>query len=184
MPDTAVRFTIANPAGPLKVGAGLQEFRVRVRKVGTATSHPSCKVELYEAGGTTPLATPISSTSVSSTTGVVLSGTWNANLLADISGAQVEAAIVGIGITDGSVEPDGFKWLPSLAYTRTINDHANIFDTYAANGVPGDTGTVSASGDDVVFDGVLTWITVEGDDLVFDASGPVTVSGDDVIFSG
>lgn len=183
MTDTALRVSFPTPLANPKTGAGLQEFRVRVRKAGTAITHPTCRIELYETGDTTPLSTPVSDTSVSNTTGVVLSGTWNASLLSQPTGAAVEVKVVGTGVTNGSIEIDGIKWIPSVAYTRTVNDHPGIADSYLANGVPGATGSFGVDGADIYFEGTLTWLSLSGEDLIFDTSGPVTTSGDDVILS-
>ena len=90
--NTDLRVSFPLPSGNLNTGAGLQEFRVRVRKT-TGSTAPTCVVELWENGSL--VTTVVASTSVTSTTGVVLSGTWDASLLSNISGANVECRVVG-----------------------------------------------------------------------------------------
>lgn len=197
MTDTALRVSFPAPSGDLKVGAGLQEFRVLVRKAGSAIGNPTCRVELYETGGTSPLATPVSNTAVSSTTGTVLSGTWNANVLSQISGAEVEAAIVATGVTNGSVEPGAIKWVPTLSIARVPRDTVPINETVivhvgltpGASLTPSNTlvphelqgATAGASGDDVFFMSPGTGVAVEGDDVVLTTGAPVGAEGDDVV---
>jgi hypothetical protein len=84
---------IPSPAADLTTRAGLQAFRVLVRKSATGGTDPACTIELYENGAL--LATLISGQAVSSATGTVLSGTWDATSLAAISGADVECRVFG-----------------------------------------------------------------------------------------
>ncbi len=92
-----------------RTGAGLQEFRVLVRKSGTG-GDPSARIELYETNGTVPLATPLADTTVTNTTGVLLSGTWDAALLANPDGSAVECRVVGTGASGGTLEVGAVEW--------------------------------------------------------------------------
>ena len=92
--DSICRVSFPSPSGNLTTGAGLQEFRAWIRRSQTAGGNdPTVDLELYEAG---TLVTQISlGTTVTSTTGVILAGTWDASALAAVSGVDVECRIVG-----------------------------------------------------------------------------------------
>lgn len=109
---TVARVSFPTPTGNPTVGAGVQEFRVLVRKTNQSTN-PTCTVALYE--NNTSLATIVSSTTISTTAGIVLSGTWNANLLSTADGSLVECRVVGTvgGGTPSnraSVEVGAIEW--------------------------------------------------------------------------
>lgn len=110
--NTSVRVSFPSPSATLQTGAGLQEFRVLVRKYGTGALNPLARIELYETGGTTPLATVLANTAVSSNSGVVLSATWDASLLGAVSGANVEVRVVGTGVSGGVLEVGAIEWIP------------------------------------------------------------------------
>ncbi len=97
--STVARVSFPTPSGDLTVGAGLQEFRVLVRKTNHSTN-PTCTVDLYENGSL--VTNLVSSTTISTTSGIVLSGTWNASSLSNINGSLVECRVVG---TPGSGNP-------------------------------------------------------------------------------
>ena len=110
--NTAARTSFPSPSGNLITGAGLQEFRVQVRKTNHSTD-PSAVVELWEAGAL--VATVIGSTAISSTIGQILAGAFDASLLADISGAGVECLVAGtVGggapANRASVEVGAVEW--------------------------------------------------------------------------
>jgi len=90
--NTEVIVSFGSPSGDLNTGAGLQEFRVLVRKTNHSTN-PSCTIQLYENGSA--IATLVNGQTVSSTTGTVLSGTWDASSLSAISGVNVECRVTG-----------------------------------------------------------------------------------------
>ncbi len=94
--DTAVRVGFPTPpSGKPAPGAGLQEFRVQLRKNATGGNDPTYDIQLWETGGGAPLATLASGVALSSTTGTVVSVTWDAALLGQANGAAVELVIVG-----------------------------------------------------------------------------------------
>lgn len=89
--STSVRATFTTPSPNPTAGAGLQSFRVQWRKTSQSTN-PTCAVDLYENGGLVT-ANVVSSTAVSSTTGVVVSGTWDAASLSSSDGSGVEILV-------------------------------------------------------------------------------------------
>jgi hypothetical protein len=109
------RFSFPTPSGSLAIGPDRQEFRVRVRKAG-AGADPTIKMEVFETGGGTVLAEPITPTTVSSTSGVTLSGTWDASVLADLTGEDVEVLLTSEG-PDGEtgVEIGALEWNWAIA---------------------------------------------------------------------
>ena len=96
---SSIRFSFPTPKRSLKPGAGLQTFRVPVRRSG-AGDDPLARIELYETGGSSPLATVLADTAVSSE--VELIGHWDASLLSSLSGANVEIRVVGTIVNSGA----------------------------------------------------------------------------------
>lgn len=88
---TSVRATFTTPTGPPTDGAGLQSFRIQWRKTSQSTN-PSCSVDLYESG-VLITSNIVASTAVSSTTGVVVSGTWDSTSLTVNNGSGVEILV-------------------------------------------------------------------------------------------
>lgn len=109
MTDT-LRLSFDDPTYVLRYGTGLQRWRIRARKSG-AGPNPTVRVDLYESTG--PLiGTPIPPTTVSSPTGEVVEGVWDAQALTDRTGANVEALItVERGALDAAVDIAGFPWI-------------------------------------------------------------------------
>jgi hypothetical protein len=108
--NSNVRVGFPTPASALSAGAGLQEFRAAVRKVGSG-SNPTARLELYETGD--PSGTPIVSgttDSITSSTPQVITATWNANLLGTTDGSLVEARVLGTGAAGGAVEVGAIEW--------------------------------------------------------------------------
>jgi hypothetical protein len=94
------------------VGAGLQTFRAWVNKAG-GSGTPTAKIDLYESG--VFVANILAATNITSTTGQLIQGTWNASLLGTASGANVEIRITGtVGGTGGAratIEVGAVDWL-------------------------------------------------------------------------
>lgn len=91
--DSVCRVSFPTPTGNPTQGAGLQQFKIWVRKSPGQTGTPTVRIELYENG--VLLATPLADTNVTSGTGQLFSGTWNANLLSNPDGSGVECRIYG-----------------------------------------------------------------------------------------
>lgn len=94
--NTTCRVSFPSPSGSLTPGAGLQEGRALIRKAGgTGGNLPAWSLELWEAGA---LISVLASGTVSSETGTVVAGTFDASVLADPSGGAVELLLAQ---TDG-----------------------------------------------------------------------------------
>jgi GH25 family lysozyme M1 (1,4-beta-N-acetylmuramidase) len=108
--NTSVRVSFPTPQTLLKVGAGLQQFKVRVRTTTTATS-PSAYVILYENGVERARSGLIDVTSGASQ---VLTFSFDANLLSNVNGSNVECELEGIyrrsGGNRAKVEVGGIEW--------------------------------------------------------------------------
>ncbi len=122
--DTDVRASVPTPTGNPTVGAGLQEFRVQVRKWdGTGT--PTVRVEVWETGGSSALAAS-SEIDVTSATGQVVSLTWNASILGTADGSAVEIVVHGTKTggspsTRATVEVGAIEW--NVDYTTAANNY-------------------------------------------------------------
>jgi hypothetical protein len=111
----AVRVSFPTPSGNPTTGAGLQTFKVRVRKYNSNTGTPTVRMDLYETGGGTALVTGTEQ-DITSTTGESFSQTWDATNLATANGSAVECHIV---ITKAGGSPsvrntgdiDGVEWV-------------------------------------------------------------------------
>lgn len=122
--DTICRVSFPTPSGTPTVGADLQEFRLWVRRSTTAGgSDPTMDVELWENNAlNTVLQTGIS---ITSTTGQLVSVTWNAGLLNfDAGGSLVECNCIGNasgGAPSGrrTVEPGAIEW--NCEFTATVS---------------------------------------------------------------
>jgi hypothetical protein len=88
---TDLRVTFGTPAGNPTTGAGIQKFRMLVRKTAGAPS-PTVDVELWENGSF--VATLLNDVEITSTTGQIVEATWDASLLSGANGANVECRIV------------------------------------------------------------------------------------------
>lgn len=94
---------------PASAPSGTEEFAVQVRRTGAGGTDPTVRIELWEGG--TYRATALGNTTVSSTTGTVVRGTWNASSLVTTDGSAVEAYIYGTTSADGNrVEIGAVEW--------------------------------------------------------------------------
>jgi hypothetical protein len=89
--DTNVRVGFANPTATLRTGAGLQNFHVLLRKNAANGSNPTYDLELWENGGAAKVAQLATGVAVSSSTGTVVSATWDAGSLTTADGSKVGA---------------------------------------------------------------------------------------------
>lgn len=116
--DTDVRVSFPTPTPDL---TGTQEFRVRVRKTSEATA-PTATVELWQAGS--PVSTLVAATTISSTAGVVLAGTFDPT---GLDPASIECRVVGT-VGGGSpskratVEVGAIEW--NAQYVAPSTDRA------------------------------------------------------------
>jgi len=114
--NTNVRVGYPTPLDSLTPGANLQTIQAEVRRTsGSGSVNPTAKVELWETGGGSALAST-SEITVTSDTTQTISLTFNASLLAVSSGANLEAVVVG-SKSGGSpakrsaVDFGGIRWI-------------------------------------------------------------------------
>lgn len=140
--NTEARTSFGTPTNPPTLGAGLQNFRVLVRKTNHSTN-PSATVELYENGSL--VSEIVGSTTVSSTTGQILAGSWDASSLGTSDGSLVECRVVGSvgGGSPGnraSVEVGAIEWNAETSpAVQNVNAAAasSAFDASAGTVTPG-----------------------------------------------
>lgn len=91
--DSHLRVAFATPTSNLLEGAGEQEFRALIRRTNQSSPRiPTYRIELWEDGSQV-----LSSSEFDVPTGdAVVSFTWDASVLSDISGADVECYVVGL----------------------------------------------------------------------------------------
>ena len=111
--DTWLLASFATPSSNPTPGTDLQAFRVLVRK--TDTANPTVDVALYEAGSF--VATLVSGTSVTSDTGQTVTATWDASLLSDPTGADVECYVYGHSNGVSQVEIGAIAWDVTQGFT-------------------------------------------------------------------
>jgi hypothetical protein len=111
--DTSILVSFDTPSSSPTPGADLQAFRVLVRK--TDTANPTVDIALYEAGSF--VATLVSATSVTSDTGQTVTATWDAALLSDPTGADVECYVYGHSNGVSQVEIGAIAWDVTQGFT-------------------------------------------------------------------
>jgi hypothetical protein len=111
--DTWILVSFATPTTNPTPGTDLQAFRVLVRK--TDTANPTVDIALYEAGSF--VATLVSATSVTSDTGQTVTATWDAALLSDPTGADVECYVYGHSNGVSQVEIGAIAWDVTQGFT-------------------------------------------------------------------
>lgn len=121
--NTVCHTSFPSPSGNLTTGSGLQEFRAWVRKTNHSTD-PTADLLVYENG--ILMTTLAGSVLVTSTTGQMLSGTWDASILSDVSGVNVELLVNGTvgGGSPGnraSVEVGAVEWNATYNEASTRN---------------------------------------------------------------
>jgi len=117
--DTEMILSFLTPAGSLRAGTDLQEFRVQVRQFNTGqTGIPEARIELWENG--LLVRAGVNEPVVGA--GQVLSFTWDAAELGTADGSLVEIRFVGTKATGSitvrnTVDIGAVKW--NLAATST-----------------------------------------------------------------
>jgi hypothetical protein len=88
----SLHVTFPAPPAPLKSGAGLQTFNVELRNTGDIFDYEvSAKLQLYEDGSWRSVSSELFRPQVS--TSAMVSLTWDASNLVNISGSNVELRI-------------------------------------------------------------------------------------------
>jgi hypothetical protein len=105
--NTSLDLSFPTPSGDLTLGANLQTFRARVRKNATGGNNPSVRIEVIENG---VIRANSGNTTVTSTTGVDITFTWDASVLALQDGSNVEIGIVQQAGGSGG-NPNNRRWI-------------------------------------------------------------------------
>ena len=127
--STVCRVSFPTPTGAPTAGVDGQEFRVLLRKTNHSTN-PTYTVDLYENGSL--VTNLVGATTLSSTTGVVVSAPWNAASLGTANGSLVEVQVTGTpgGGSPGnraSVEVGAVEWNVTYTPAATFKDAAVTF---------------------------------------------------------
>jgi hypothetical protein len=88
--NTLLVLSFPTPSGDLTLGSGLQTFRARIRKNATGGNNPTVRIEVRESG---TIRANSGNTTVTSLTGVDITFTWDASVLALQTGVDVEIGI-------------------------------------------------------------------------------------------
>jgi len=129
--DTVAHVSFPTPTGSPTTGAGLQEFKIWVKKWdGTGT--PTVRIDLYENGSL--VSEIMAASSVTNTSGELFSATWNANLLGTADGSLVEcyiygAAAGGKATARATVLVGAVEWNVDYSTGPTLNAYNKIFYT-------------------------------------------------------
>lgn len=115
-----LRAGFPTPSGDLTTGSGAQSFQVYARRFEqTQTGTPTLRIELWEAGGGSALATSSELNLVHDE--LIFTFFWDASLLSDISGADVEVKIV-ITKATGSPSERASGSVDYIVWKVTYND--------------------------------------------------------------
>ena len=131
--DTLLVLSFPTPSGSLTSGAGLQTFRARVRKNASGGRTTTVRFEIYENGS--PVGTVSGDITVTSTTGVDISFTWDSSVLANPDGSGVEIGIAQQSGGQGGppnnrrrIEVDTADWIAD--YTAPVGGAGYSFSTF------------------------------------------------------
>ena len=134
--STALTLGFPTPTAQLTTGAGLQTFRVRVRKNNTGGNNPTVRIRVLDNGVNT--GTENTFTLANSTTGETLTFTWDATTITDaggnIDGSGVQIAIeqqtggTGQAAARRFVEIDSADWIAD--YTPPVVNNARSFAVF------------------------------------------------------
>ncbi|MFP4616552.1 MAG: hypothetical protein ACLFNR_00105 [Candidatus Paceibacterota bacterium] len=128
--DTLLRVDFSTSTNPLKEGSDLQEFRVLVRSTNNGANDPDVSLYLYENGSEVAV---LKTGTATSTEGQVISGSWDASLLNDVNGSDVELKVVGSS-TEGqsgeidTVEIGAVKWEAQIEDPELVQDQYRFYE--------------------------------------------------------
>lgn len=106
--NTLLVLSFPTPSGSLTSGADLQTFRARVRRNASGGAATTVRIEIYENGS--PVGTVSGDTTITSTTGVNISFTWDSSVLANPDGSGVEIGIAQQSGGQGG-NPNNRRWI-------------------------------------------------------------------------
>lgn len=140
--DTIAHVSFPTPTGNPTQGADLQNFKAWVKYAGGATN-PTVQIDLYENGG---LVTSGSPTTVTSSSGQMITFTWDATALGTPNGSLVEAYIHGIAsggkpADRATVSVGAVEW--NVDYT--VGASAPTVTTSAATNIEATTATLNGN---------------------------------------
>ncbi len=152
--QSILRTSFPTPTGNPTTGAGLQTFRLYLRKSGTGGGDPTIGVmELRETGGGTALQTITpSSTTITSTTGVAVTGDWDAANLGTVDGSAVELYITfdsgGGGPNERGIDVDSVRWDVEYTAPAQFIDPTGITsdEVFGSHTVSPGSATISPTG--------------------------------------
>lgn len=120
--NTDCLVSFPTPSGNPTAGAGLQTLRALVRKNGGGAT-TTYSLELWEGGA---LVSVLATGTVTSTSGEVISGTWNATSLGTADGSAVECKVLqtggGTGGGRAGIEVGAVAW--DVTYTAAAKELA------------------------------------------------------------
>jgi len=114
------------PLASLTIGANLQSINVIARKsASSGTGTPTLTIEVWETGGGASLAS-LSPQNITSTTGQTVTITFDAAMLSNVSGADLEIRVQGLKsggspAKRSSVDIDGLEWAADYQTTSSHN---------------------------------------------------------------
>jgi len=111
------RYAMEDTSGPLE---STQTINVIARK-GSQSGNPTLAINLYENGSLVQAI--VGATSITSTTGQTVSGTFNASAISDASLVEIEIVVVGAGGSPSarnSAQFDSIEWAVSYNNPLTI----------------------------------------------------------------
>jgi len=130
---TQLILSFPSPTDTLTTGANLQTFRAVVKKNSGGGFNPTVQLVVYESGNAT--GTSSNNITITSTTGQTISFTWNANVLAALSGANVEVGIIQTGGASGRrrdrryIDVDTADWIADYT-VAPVGGGAYSFSTF------------------------------------------------------
>lgn len=134
-----VRVSFPSPAANLTTGAGLQIFTASVKKRG-GSNNPTARLELWESG---TLKTAGAESTISTTSDSFITLAWDAALLSNPSGADVEAKVVGTvsgGTTakKAAIDIDYIGWAADYSTAQAPASYSTAVETgaYVLTGQP------------------------------------------------
>jgi hypothetical protein len=121
--NLVVRTSMQNPTRNLVKLPSLQSIQVQVQRNATGGGgSPTVTVEILEQGSNTVLATPINAVSMGTIdTPQTFTGTWNAAILSDISGNNVEVRVtVQTNGAGGNARSGNLGYVGWTSYQRKL----------------------------------------------------------------
>jgi hypothetical protein len=123
--NTTLILGFPTPSNSLAIGDNLQTFRARVRKNSSGGNSATVQLQVFENGSSVNVNS--STFTIDSLTGENISFTWNASVLSNLSGEDVEIAIVqtgggntGAGGNRRRIEVDTADWIATINQPQAV----------------------------------------------------------------